>query len=238
MSKTYEVVARERSQPLHDLDHFDSYGFLMAGIQQLDETPLLEDVKGYDVNFFGFPEGGFELWANPLRVKILQRMALSKWHWYLSFIGDMPVKSDPTGSMPIEQDMQNGMIRNENLNFVVLKSPERYSKTRSRMFLEIPGRLIPPIIYRYWHRAWPGLPIQGLLMSPGQINLLHTWSEKPRNAELFREIIDEVFVMFHTYPSENSYFYFLSNKLSFDEFQSLIGIDDLKKEAVEIGNTT
>lgn len=237
MSKTFEVIAEEEDHPLHNLD-LDSYGFLMEGIQHLDETPLLDDVKGYHVNFFGGdPEDDFELWANPLRVKILQRLTLSKCYWYLSFIGDVPAESDPTGYITIEHEMQNGIIQNENLNFVVLKSPERYRKTRPRIFLEVPESLIPPIIQRYWQRAWPGCPIQGLLMSPGQTNRLHAWSEKPRNADLFREIVDEVFVMFYTYPSENRHFYFLTNKLGFDEFLSLIDIGDLNQDAVAIGNT-
>jgi hypothetical protein len=239
MSKIYEVIAMEDGHPINDLDHLDSYGFLMEGINHLDETPLLDDVKAYHVNFFGGdPEDDYELWANPLRVKILQRLTLSKWRWYLSFIGDMPVKSDPTGYVWIEQEMQNGIIQNENLNFVVLNSPESYRRKHTRIFIEVPDRLIQPIIYRYWHRAWPGYPIQGLLMSPGQVNRLQTWSEKPRIAELFREIFDEVFVMFFAYPSENRHFYFLTNKLSFDEFQRLIDIADLQKEAVEIVNAT
>jgi hypothetical protein len=239
MSKTFEVIALEDGHPLHDLDHLDSYGFLMEGINHLDETPLLDDVKAYHVNFFGGePDDDNELWANPLRAKILQRLTLSKWHWYLSFIGDMPVKSDPTGFIPIEQEMQNGIIRSEHLDFVVLKSPEGYANIRPRLFVEIPEGLIFPIIQRYWHRNYPGYPIQGLLMGPGQAARLQKWSEKTRNAELFREIIDEVYVTFYAYPSENRHFYFLTNKLSFDEFQRLIDMDNLQKEAVEIGNTT
>ena len=237
MSRTFEVILQESVHPLHDLDKIDSYGFLMAGIRNLDETPLLDDVKGFYLDFFGGnSEDNYELWANPLRVKVLQRLSLSQWYLYLSIIGDVPYDSSPTGYIPIEKEMQNGVIQDEHLSYVVIKSPESYTEIHPRIFLEVPERLIPQIINRYWQRAYPGYPIQGLLMRPGQVARLRSWSEKPRNDHLFREIIDEVFVMFHTFPSENRHFLFLTNKLTLDDIKRLVDIDDLQKAADEIGN--
>lgn len=129
-------------------------------------------------------------------------------------------------------------ILNTRLNKIEVKSEKPFGTTygfRNREFFEIPNRFLPEIVGAFWSEAVPGYPIEGYNMEPGQIDLLRQWDAKPRDDLLFREVIDLTFINFYTFPAENRWIVFVTNKLNYDELAELIDLEMLQERARKLG---
>jgi hypothetical protein len=104
-----------------------------------------------------------------------------------------------------------------------------------RLFFEVPNLYVSAVILYFWSNAVPGYPIEGYNMEPGQIEAFRQWDGRPRDEQLFREVIDRTFVNFYTFPEENRYFVFVTNKLNIEELANLIGLEDIQERAKEMG---
>ena len=218
---------------------FGGYGFLMYDPKSLSKTQLLDDAKVFYLEFLGEVDPyDREAWADPLRTMVLKHLRYKDWNWYLSFIGDLPDSSTPGHFIPISQEIQDNIFWKEIMNFVIVQTPERYAikeRLKERPFLEVPEQFLPQVLERYWPRAYPAYPIQGLHMAPGQIEQIKAWSEKPPSDLVVREMIDQVFVAFFTWPAENNHFVFVTNKLDLEDMKQLIHLDELQEMAGKIG---
>lgn len=215
------------------------YGHLTFGGHNLANSQLLDDVNVFYLFFYGESSDveGREAWADPLRVEVLQRLSSENRTWYLSFVGDIPDASSSTGYTPITQEIQQGLSQEEKLDFAVVQSelPHYVGKGfRPRLFFETPNRLLSHVVSRYWSRAYPGLPIEGYNLSPGQIGLLHKWDKRPRDAQLFRDVMNEISIAFYTFPAEHRHFAFVTSKLGLDDMKQLLDIESLRRQAREI----
>jgi hypothetical protein len=132
--------------------------------------------------------------------------------------------------------VSKGALYKEQLEYVVVQSPELGGKYLSRLVIETPADLIASVVMRYWPWAYSSFPIQGLQLAPGHIELIREWSKRPRDEQLFREIFDKTFISFYTFPAESRHFVFLTNKLDFDDMCKLVIPDDLQMKAKEIGS--
>jgi hypothetical protein len=81
----------------------------------------------------------------------------------------------------------------------------------------------------------PSYPIEGYNMEAGQIEVLRQWDIRPRDDQLFRDVINRTFVNFYTFPAEHRYFVFVTNKLNYVELASLIKLDELQERAKKMG---
>jgi len=220
-----------------------SYGHLTFGGHDLAESSILSDVKVFYLEFFGEPPSTLdrEAWADPLRAEALQRLSHQSRAWYLSFIGDLPDTTSSTGYVSIDEELRRDLIKNEALNFAIVRSERQYGYGkgfRTRLFVETPNRLLSNLIARYWPRAYPGDPIEGYSIASGQIEALGEWDKKLRDDQLFREVIDQVFVAFYTYPEEHRHFVFVTNKLDLNDMKQLLDLESLQQQAKELGGCT
>ena len=95
--------------------------------------------------------------------------------------------------------------------------------------------MITQVVLRYWSNEWTFYQVQGYLLPPESVKLLQEWDTKPRDDNLFREVIDKVIVAFHSYPNEHRHLVLLTNKWSYDEITAMIQLDDIKNQARKIG---
>lgn len=214
-----------------------SYGHLTFAGHDLAESDLFDDVQVFHLEFFGEPLHILdrEAWADPLRADILRRLSPDHHAWYLSCVGTY--LSEPDSSTFIVKELQNSFFGGQQPKFVVVQSEKKYGYGlgfHSRLFLEIPNLLLPDIVRHYWPRAIPGWPLEGYNMPSGQIERLYEWDKLPRDAHLFRQVMDQVLVAFYTHPSEHRHFAFVTCKLDLDDIKQLIDIESLTSLAQEI----
>ena len=207
-----------------------SYGHLTFGGHDLDISPILDDIKVFYLEFKSDPakNDDYELWANPLRAKVLQRLSGPEQCWYMSMF-DIRNKS-------ISDEVTRILGKPMNQAKVESETPFGYGYGfRSREFIEIPNPDLPEVVRYFWSEAAPSDPIEGYNMKAGHIDLLKKWNEMPRDDQLFREMCDQTFINFYTFPAENRYFVFVTNKLDFQELADLINLEDLQAQAKKIG---
>lgn len=213
------------------------YGRLTFDGHDLAKSVLLDDVRVFHLTFHGESADiqHREAWADPLRVEVLQRLSPEDRAWYLSCVGTYLNSSSPAEYTPIVQDLE-GLLKDEQAIFAVVHSEFGFGeRLHPRLFFEAPNRFLPQIVHRYWPRAIPGWPMEGYNMAPGQIDLLREWDKRPRRDRLFRDVMDQVFIAFYTFPAEHRHFVFVTSKLDLDGMRQLLDIDSLQAQATEIG---
>jgi hypothetical protein len=245
ITKSYKVRFREdqieydrSGKVVHSpLDYYgdnSTHGMLAFEGHDLAKSDLFVDLRVFYLEFSGTPYTDRQMWADPLRAQVISRLKYKDWNWYLSFVGSLPHRSILPDSILIENDFKVNIIQKERLNYTTIHSEARGGKISPRLIVEIPEHLITPVILRYWSNEWERYQIQGYLLPPGSITLLQEWDAKPRDDRLFREVIDQVRIAFHSYPTEHRHIVFLTNKLGYDEITEMIHLDDLKTQALEI----
>jgi len=206
-----------------------SYGHLSFCGHDMDKSSILDDVKVFYLQFFGRPEDyDREDWADPLRQEVLYHITGNNRCWYLSMISRW---KEGIGDLLAE-------IVGTPLNTAKVKSKNPYGRGGEfhiREFFEVPNRSLTNIVRFFWSEAYPGYPIEGYNLGSGQIETLKRWNEKLRDDLLFREVIDQTFVNFYTFPAENRYFVFVTNKLDLNGLAKLIKLEELKEQARKIG---
>ncbi len=207
-----------------------SYGHLTFAGHDLDKSPVLGDIKVFYLEFKGEPEGSIdrEEWADPLRTEVLNRLTDHHRCWYISII-DRWFKG-------VSDEITK--IAGTQLNRIEVKSEKPFGYSygfRSREFFEVPNHYLSDVVPYFWSEAVPGYPIEGYNMETGQMERLKQWDARPRNDQLFRDVIDSTFVNFYTFPAEHRYFVFVTNKLNYAELAGLIGLEELQIRAREIG---
>ncbi len=218
-----------------------SFGHLTFGGHDLDRSTLLSDIRVFYLQFFGEtdPVQDQEAWADPLRAKVLQHLSHEKRSWYLGIIPHMLDGRNPTDPMPIEKERGRwqGLLGSDQIEFATIQSEMPYGYGRGflpRFFLEIPNQSLTRIVTHYWPEAIPGDPVEGYNMATGQIELLREWGKRPRDDQLFREVMDQIFVAFYTFPAEHRDFVFVTNKLDLEDIRQLIDVESLQRKANEI----
>lgn len=205
-----------------------------GGIQS-GHDELFDDVKVFWLMFHR--ENGNdhrEMWADPFRVETLRRIGCKNWNWYLSFMGYLPDSSLPGEYIGIENDLSKKILKEHNLNFTFVRSREICVDDYQRLYFESPLELIEPVVKTYWSWA-EGNSIQGYLLPSGRIDILQKWDQEVRDDRLFREVIDQSFLAFSTFPDENRHFMFYSNKVNYEQLELLINPNELQEMANKIG---
>lgn len=221
----------------------DSSAHFIFAASDLMHSTLLDDVKVFHLMFYGDPNhSGREAWADPLRVKVLQRLSKAGRSWYFGFLENSNLDGpDKTGNYSFRTELPPTSLKNQTLNNVILESNQRLgaeqSRTSPKLFIEAPNELISEVVEFYWNWVVPGARTEGYNMASGGIDKLRKWNKRPRTDQLFREIIDDVFITFYCFPTEDMHFVFYTNKLSFEEMRQLLDIDDLEESARKIGNS-
>lgn len=210
-----------------------SYGYLSFAGHHLDKSPILNDIKVFYLEFKGLSDETYEKeeWADPLRIEVLNRLTGIDRCWYMSMI-DRWFRG-------VNDDVAK--LVGTQLNRIIILSEKPFGNTygfRFRELYEIPNRYLQKTVPYFWEEAVPGYPIEGYNMDAGQIALLKQWDARSRDDQLFREVIDRTFINFYTFPDENRFFVFVTNKLNYDELAKLIRLDELQEKAREIGRKT
>ena len=211
-------------------EDYPSYGHLTFAGHDLDKSPILGDIKVFYLEFKGILEETYdkEEWADPLRADVLKHLSGNKRSWYISMIDRRF-----TG-------VGNALTKlvGTQLNQINVKSEDPFGFKygfSSREFYEIPNHNLPEIVRYFWSEAVPGNPIEGYNLETGKIEVLRQWDARPRDDQLFRDVIDQTFVNFYTFPAENRFFVFVTNKLNYAELATLIRLEELQERAKEIG---
>ena len=230
----------------------------------LYRSQILNDVRLFDLIFHGEPpeEVYREEWADPLRTEVLKRLSGNGRSWYISFVNDVTRKFVEYKGKPMyrklsdyfskedlkypafweehkSQEFIDYYLQKDPGQIAVLDSgvPHGYGKGfEKRLFFEVPNEEIEQVAGIVWPGAKEVYTIQGYNFPSGRVDLLNQWGTKKWDEYLFREILDETQVFFHTWPQEHCYFRFFTNKFTFDEFQHAIQLDDLQGKAKEILN--
>jgi hypothetical protein len=203
------------------------------------ESPWMEEIKVFVLEFKSDPyDDDRESWADPFRIAILKRLRQNHHSWYLSLIGWMPDKTVPDGFIRLEDYFQETVFKQEGVNFTSVSSEKRLGIGQGfwqRTFVEIPNKFLEEFFLKYWDAHSPGHPIEGYNFPSGRIDLLKKWDKRPRDADLFREVLNECFVAFYTDPAENRDLVFVTNKLTMEQFQTLINYEQIEKSVKQLG---
>ncbi len=209
-----------------------SYGYLSFAGHDLDKSDNLSDVKVFYLEFQGESKAtdNRDAWADPIRERVLNCLINNQNCWYLSMI-DIWFNNDK-----IENKIKR--IVGKQLNQINIKSEKPYGDTygyQQRIFFEVPNNHLSKIINYFWTDAAQGYPIEGYNMKGGQIDLLKKWDSKQRDDILFREVIDNTYINFYTFPAENRFFVFVTNKVNYAELADLIKLEELQELAKNMG---
>lgn len=212
--------------------------FLCFVGRNLTRSPLLQDLSGYDLGFYGGSHENFsdneESWANPLRASVLQSLTSDSTRWYLSFHTYLA----QINVLPFQRLMKHRFIKENNLNFAVVHAEQWASgiPNRSRLFFEVPTALLTEMVLTFWSGDWKATtPFEGYLLPPGRLDLLTAWDTRRRDDKLFRDVLDQSSLAFFTNPSENRHFAFITSKYTQEDLERKIDLESLQKRAKEIG---
>jgi hypothetical protein len=226
--------------PLNSLYKFNgadypSYGYLTFCGHDLDKSQILSDLHVYYLEFFGEENRDREAWADNLRVDVLKSLCTGNYSWYLGVVG-----SDVTSMRDILMMIffQESMITNQNkekqVESVIVDSEKMFGSGKGflkRTFFEVPRSSIERVLLEYLPDSTPGWPIEGYCMAPDSIHLFEEWNKRERDDKLCKDVLDQAFIAFYTFPSENRYFVFLTNKLMKDELTEIIHLESLREKA-------
>ncbi|MCB9134022.1 MAG: hypothetical protein H6636_01250 [Anaerolineales bacterium] len=225
--------------------HFRSPLDLMFAGKDLAYSNLLDDVRLFGVTFWGEPETVYrEAWADPLRLKIFQRLARGENEWYFAPGGG--TFPDSRKFMLFEDELPERFLKEHNLDYMIVPYMQKMKyvpeERRSVLIDEYYGQivfetrknLLPEFVQKYLPRVEPGEPNEGYCLRTGQIELLRQWNEQPKDDKLFRQVMDEIQIAFFTFPSEPRHFIFITNKYTFEKFVQTINLEDLNQHAKEI----
>jgi hypothetical protein len=203
-----------------------SHGHLTFGGHNLDKSQKLDDVRVFYLEFYGEPKETHdrEEWADPLRFEVLNRLTGINRRWYLSII------DGPVG------EIQDALLKASGVkpNHIIVDSEKQYGYGYGfipRPMFEIPNNILSRVVPYCWSQAVPGYPIEGYTMASGQLDVFEQWNARPRDDQLFREVCDQTYVNFYSFPAEHCDFVFVTNKLNYTELAHLVNLDDLQAKA-------
>ena len=200
---------------------------------------LFEDIKLYEIGFFGEPEEirHRESWATSIRAKIIEKLSIEKNSWYISFVNYSPFDEIFSNNNQVPLQLRKYFIKKDPKEIVTINSqkpPILGKGFGKRLFFEVKNEEICEVINLIWPESVERYSIQGFNFESGQIEQLRNWDQEERNEQLFRRVVDKSRIMFFTYPEEHRNFAFLTNKISKEEFLELIQLEQLRIEAEEI----
>ncbi len=227
--------------PYYRLPNNNSIPIYFAG-PDLVESKILEDIRVFFLMIHGEPDhSGREPWADPIRCDIFERLSKKGFSWYFTSKSNIfPGKFDSDGNyLPGEEYLPHQLFQTYGLEHISFRKPIGYgpepNRMRTRYFFEASDDNLSTVVSDYWDWLDIGLQIDGFQMASNQIKLFEEWENRPWDDKLFREIMDEAFIAFYTFPDEHRHFVFLSNKLTLEELTARLDIDDLHQKAVKIG---
>jgi hypothetical protein len=214
-----------------------SHGNLTFGGHNLAESTILEDVKVFVINFYGEPEhlADREAWADPLRAKILERWVSRDTVWYLSCIGNLVDAHNSAAK--ILKILSDDVFGAQTISSTVVQSEIPYGYGKGflpRFFFEVPDHYLSQVVCQYWAAAIPIYPIEGYLMLPNKIHQFEMWDKKPRDDQLFREVLDQVECAFYTYPAEHRHLSFVTSKFDLDDVIEILRFSELQREVSQL----
>ncbi len=188
----------------------------------LMDTNICSEVKVFYLWFSGELELDREEWADPLRVETLKRLTGKGRSWYMSFVGDVTERFFLQDGRIVHEELFAYIANKGPDELVILDSPKPYGYGRGskkRVFFEVQDQDLEWVVKTVWSEACGGYSIEGYNFASGRIDLLKKWNESPRDANLFREVINQTYMTFYTYPAEHRHFAFLTNQLDFSDFE-------------------
>jgi hypothetical protein len=216
-------------------------GYLTFVGNNLDKSKILNDIRVFNLEFFGesSDEMDREAWADPWRMEILKRLTDDQRSWYIGFFGHTTIRLDHIDEREVPSHLLNYFSHFDPSHTTTIQSlqPLGYgNKYENKHFFEIPNWEIECVGRYFWEASYQAYPIEGYNFKSGKIENLIKWDKQPKNDLLFREVVDEVFIMFYTYPEEHRHFNFITNKLSLEEFAELINYPKLQKTINELND--
>jgi hypothetical protein len=233
-------------------DYFVSFteekpGYYPPGIDLLAFCPSdlavlnsVHNLRVFTFNIYGRvdeTEDFRDAWADPLRVEVLRNLLSKNNHWFVSAVGDIPDKREPSGYKSLDLFLLENMIQEEKLDHVYVHSKIRTplkDDIHKRLFFQVPSQIIPIVVNYCWKYSLPMYPIQGFELVPSGIREIARWENELRNEALFINVIEKSSLIFYTWPEENNRFAFLTNKYSYQELRNSLKIDDLQEYALRI----
>ena len=216
-----------------------TYGCLSFAGHDLDQSTLLIGTKVFYLGFQGeMPDELYrEAWADPLRAKILKRLSKKNRSWYISFVGDITERIilDDGRKVPEKLFQYFSKMDPSRVTTVMSEKPFGFGNGFERkMFFEIPNQEIEWAVQNIWPEAMEIYPIEGYNLPQGRIDLIRNWDQKKRDDRLFREVLENSYLSFFTYPEEHRHFKFVTLNLELQEFTEMINLESLQKKADEI----
>ncbi len=216
-----------------------TYGCLTFAGHDLDKSTLLTDTKVFCLEFYGeMPDELFhEAWADPLRAEVLKKLSGKNRSWYISFVGDITERMICNDGRKVPEKVFqyfSGMDPSRITAVMAEKPFGAGSGFEKRIFFEIPDQEIEWAVQTIWHEAMEMYPIEGYNLPEGRIDLIRAWGQRKRDDVLFREVLENSFLCFFTYPEEPRHFKFLTKNLEIQEFAEMINLELLQKKAGEI----
>ena len=218
--------------------YINLHEFAFAG-DDLQESKILHDIRLFEVIFHGEPNDKRwrEAWADPLRADILERLSGENRSWYLSYFSK---------DLDICLHRQYPSEIQEILQFLPQKEPQKIALIDSRLpfgtgnefeiraFFEVSNKEVNSITQRIWSETLQPYPIQGINMISDNISMLQEWDRREKTETLFREILDVAKIYFYSWPEEQHYLRYFTNKMTLGDFCSIIRIDELRDKAKTI----
>ncbi len=197
---------------------------------------ILNDIHLYNLKFLGEAEEirDREAWADPLRAKVLRRLSCENCSWYLGFVGHYTIQlfEQDGRSVPLELVEYFSKKDAAQITDVSTREPFGYGKGLiTKLFFEIPNHEIDWVVRNIWTNALQAYSIEGYNFTSGCIDLLRDWGDRPKDEMLFREVVDKSQALFYTHPEEHRHFAFITNKYNPVEFQQILNLEDLRKQA-------
>jgi len=216
-----------------------TYGCFSFAGHDLDKSTLLKGAKAFYLEFHGETPNELyrEAWADPLRAKILKQLSEKNRSWYISFVGDITERIILHDGREVPEKIFQYFSKMDPSRVATVMSEKPFGAGNGfekRIFFEIPNHEIEWVTQNIWPEAMEIYPIEGYNLPQGRIDLIRNWDQKKRDDRLFREVLENSFLSFFTFPEEHRNFKFLTLNLELKEFIEIINLELLQKKANEI----
>ena len=221
---------------LHD-SPLNNHELAFAG-DDLSSSVLFDDINEFKMTFHGENEESCssKAWAHSLRANILRRLSGKDYCWYIGYRTESQMYVyDKHSEILLDTDVPRlRMWELSELAFV--DSGYRNDTGKGKIIkpiFEVRNIELEVFVAEVWPKASSSFSIEGYCMPHGRLKLLRKWNERERTPELFKEIIDECFILFFTFHDDHRDFHFITNKMDLNEFSARIDFIDLQNRAKE-----
>ena len=157
---------------------------------------LFEDIKLYEIGFFGEPEEirHRESWATSIRAKIIQKLSVEENSWYISFVNYSPFDEIFNNYSQAPLLLRKYFFQKNPKEMITINSRRPLILGKGfgkRLFFEVKNEEICEVINLIWPESVERYTIQGFNFKSNQIEQLRNWDQKERNEQLFRQVVDK-----------------------------------------------